>query len=237
MQPNQKTLFGWLTLCTLYSGTVPAFGQGTNLIQAEVDSVVEDSLWTWGPLRLTPQIRLGAGYDSNSLSSAETPDDDFAATIAPGIRVATAMGNRAIIDVSQEVGIVYYQEIEGLRDVTMATRLGGTVGGRRVLFRIEDEFFGGNARPTSEFDVPAESRSNALQAALEVALGNRHLLTTGYRYHRSDYEDIVADPLRTTDRLNRTTQTYTLRLTRRLTGKTSAAAEGSYELMDFEEAA
>ncbi|MGH9459678.1 MAG: outer membrane beta-barrel protein, partial [Vicinamibacteria bacterium] len=237
MQPNQNAFFGLLTLCALYSGTVPAYGQSTNLIQAEVDSVVEDSLWTLGPLRLTPQIRLGAGYDSNSLSSAEAPNDDFAATVAPGIRIATAMGNRAIIDVFQELGFVYYQEIEGLRDVTTATRIGGTVGGRRVLFRIEDELSAGNARPTSEFDVPAESRSNALQAALEVALGNKHLLTTSYRYHRSDYEDIVVDPLRTIDLLNRTTHTYGLRLTKRLTAKTSAAAEGSYELMDFEEAA
>jgi hypothetical protein len=237
MQPKQKAFFGWLTLGALCSGTVPAFGQSTNLIQAEVDSVVEESLWTLGPLRLTPQIRLGAGYDSNSLSSSETPMDDFAATVAPGIRVATAMGNRAIIDVFQELGFVYYQQIEGLRDVSTATRIGGTVGGRRVLFRIEDEFFGGNARPTSEFDVPAESRSNALEAALEVALGTKHLLTTSYRYHRADYEDIVVDPLRTIDLLNRTTQTYGLRLTRRLTGKTSAAVEGSYELMDFEEGA
>jgi hypothetical protein len=237
MQPNQKTFFGLLALCMLFFGTLPAFSQSTNLIQAEVDSVVEDSVWTFGPLRLTPQIRLGAGYDSNSLSSATTPVDDFAATVAPGIRIATPMGNRAIIDVFQELGFVYYQQVEGLRDVSTVTRIGGTVGGRRVLFRIEDEFLGGNDRPTSEFDVPAERRSNELRAALEVALGNKNLLTTSYRYNRYDYEDIVVDPLRTIDLLNRVTQTYGLRLTRRLTAKTSAAMEGSYEMMDFEEAA
>jgi hypothetical protein len=237
MRPNHKNCFGLLTFCVLSFVTMPAFGQGTNLMQSEVDSVVEGSLWKLGPLRLTPQLRIGTGYDSNTLSSADAPVGDYAASVAPGIRVATPMRNRAIIEVFQELNFIYYHQVEGLRDVSNVTRVGGTVGGRRVLFRIQDEFLGGNDRPTSEFDVPSQRRGNVLQAALEVALGQRHLLTTTYRYNRLEYEDIVVDPLRNIELLNRTTQTYGLRFTRRLTGKTSAAVEGSYQTMDFDESA
>ncbi len=142
-----------------------------------------------------------------------------------------------VLDFYQELDFVYYHQVESLRDVFTVTRVGGTVGGRRVLFRVQDEFRGGKARPTSEFDVPAERRNNVLRAALEVALGNKHLLTTTYSNRRLEYEDIVIDPLRRIDLLNRSVQTYDLRLTRRLSAKTSAAVEGSYETMDFDEAA
>lgn len=238
MRWKRETLLTCLVLglCTVLV-TRPASGQGTNLIQSEVDSVVEGSLWKLGPLRLTPQIRLGAGYDSNSLSSAAAPIDDFAVRVAPGLRVATPMRNRAILDVYQELNFVYYRRVENLRDVFSTTRVGGTVGGRKVLLRLEDEFLGGKTRPTSEFDIPAERRGNVLRAELELALGNRHLLTTSYRYNRYEYEDIVVDPLRTIELLNRSVQSYGLRLTRRISTKTSAAVEGSYETMDFDEAA
>ena len=114
----------------------PATGQGVNLIQTEVDTAVEQSLWKWGPLRLTPQIRFGAGYDSNSLSSPALPLDDFAATIAPGLRVVTPMSNRAVLEFYPELDFVYYHRVEALRDIFNVTRLGGVVGGRKLLFRI-----------------------------------------------------------------------------------------------------
>ena len=239
MRWKQETLVSnlFLSLSVALVSALPASGQSTNLIQTEVDAVVEESLWKWGPLRLTPQIRLEAGYDSNSLSSAAAPVDDLTATLAPGLRIATPLRNRAVLDVFQELDFVYYDQVDNLRDVFSVTRIGGSVGGRRVLLRTENEFLGGKTRPTSEFDVPAERRGGTLRTALDVALGNKHLLTAGYRYNRYRYEDIVVDPLRRVERLNRSIHTYGLRLTRRLTGKTSAAIEGSYQSIDFDEAA
>src|SRR3990172_2679330 len=215
----------------------PATGQGVNLIQTEVDTAVEQSLWKWGPLRLTPQIRFGSGYDSNSLSSPAVPIDDFAATIAPGLRVVTPMSNRAVLEFYPELDFVYYHRVEALRDIFNVTRLGGVVGGRKLLFRIQDEFRNGKTRPTSEVDIPAERRSNVLRASLEVALGTKHLLTTTYRNSRDQYEDLVVDPLRSTELLNRTEHTYGLRLSRYLTAKTTAVVEGSFQTLDFDEEA
>ena len=242
MQPSHKSLFGFSVLYVLCISGTPALGQGTNLIQSEVDSAVEGSLWKLGPLRLTPQIRIGAGYDSNSLSSTEAPFGDFAATVAPGIGVATLMRNRAIIEVFEELDFTYYRDIESLRNVSNATRVGGKVGGRRLLLRVEDEFLTGTTRPTSESDVPADRRNNVLTAAIDIAVGNKQLVTTTYQYQRYDYLELedqgaLLDPLRSIERLNRTTQDFGLRFTHRLTAKTSAAVEGWYETVTFDDAA
>ncbi len=218
---------------------LPVLAQSEHLTQAEIDSAIEESLWKLGPFRMRPQIRIGAGYDSNSLSSASATEqiDDFTARIAPGIRVVTPMKNRALLEVYEEVNFVYYNQVENLRDIYNVTRLGGAVGGRKVLFRVYDEFRNGRTRPSSEFDIPANRRQNTLLAEMDLSLGTRHLLTFGYRHNRLRYQDEFLSPLRSTELLNRTEHTYRLRLTRRLSSKTSAIVEGSYQLMDFDEAA
>ncbi len=217
----------------------PVLAQSEHLTQAEIDSAIEESLWTLGPFRMRPQIRIGAGYDSNSLSSASATEqiDDFAARIAPGIRVVTPLKNHALLEVYEEVNFVYYNQVAGLRDIFNVTRLGGAVGGRKILFRVYDEFRNGKTRPSSEFDIPADRRQNTLLAEMDLSLGTRHLLTLGYRHNRLQYQDVFASPLRSTELLNRTEHSYALRFTRHLSSKTSAVIEGSYQLMDFDEAA
>ena len=218
---------------------LPAPAQSDHLTQTEIDSAIGESLWKLGPFRMRPQIRIGAGYDSNSLSSASATEqiEDFTARIAPGIRVVTPMKNRAILEVYEEVNFIYYNQVENLRDIYNVTRLGGAVGGRKVLFRVYDEFRNGRARPSSEFDIPTKRRQNTLLAEMDLSLGTRHLLTFGYRHNRLQYQDVFDSPLRSTELLNRTEHTYGLRFTRRLSSKTSAVIEGSYQLMDFDEAA
>ena len=82
------------------------------------------------PFHMQPQIRIGAGYDSNSLSSASATEqiDDFTARIAPGIRVVPQMKNRAFLEIYEEVNFVYYNQVEDLRDIYNVTRLGGRDG-------------------------------------------------------------------------------------------------------------
>ena len=234
-------LVGSLAAFLLLS-TSPILAQGEkdeDLTQAEIDSAIEESLWKLGPFRMKPQIRIGAGYDSNSLSSASATQqiEDFTARVAPGIRVVTPMKNHALLEVYQELNFVYYNQVEDLRDIYNVTRLGGAVGGRKVLFRVYDEFRSGRTRPSSEFDIPADQRQNTLLAEMDFSLGTRHLLTLSYRLNSLKFQDVFPSPLRSAQLLDRTEHTYGLRLTRRLSSKTSAIIQGSYELMDFDEAA
>jgi hypothetical protein len=212
-----------------------ASAQTAGLIQTEVDTAVEQTMWKWGPLRLTPTLRVGMGYDSNTLSSSAFEVEDFRAAIAPGIRVVTPMRNRALLEVYQEVGFVYYQRVESLRDIANRTRVGGAVGGSKVLLRVSDEFRSGKTRPTSEFDIPAELRTNVLLSELDFAIGKRHQLTISYENSRNLYEDLVPTTLRTTRLLNRREQTYGVHFYRRLTAKTKAVVEGLYQTLDFDE--
>ena len=237
---TKPILVGYLAASLLvFLNALPVLAQNEHLTQTEIDSAIEESLWKLGPFRMRPQIRIGAGYDSNSLSSASATEqiEDFTARIAPGIRVVTPMKNRALLEIYEEVNFVYYNRVENLRDINNVTRLGGAMGGRKVLFRIHDEFRNGRTRPSSEFDVPAKRRQNTVLAEMDLSLGTRHLLTFGYRRNHLRYQDVFPSPLRSTELLNRTEHTYSLRLTRRLSSKTSAVIEGSYELMDFDEAA
>ena len=91
--------------------------------------------------------------------------------------------------------------------------------------------------PQASSTFPAKRRQNTVLAEMDLSLGTRHLLTFGYRRNHLRYQDVFPSPLRSTELLNRTEHTYSLRLTRRLSSKTSAVIEGSYELMDFDEAA
>lgn len=72
---------------------------------------------------------------------------------------------------------------------------------------------------------------------MDLSLGTRHLLTFGYRRNLLQYRDEFPSPLRSTELLNRTEHSYGLRLTRRLSSKSSAVVEGSYQLFDFDESA
>ena len=114
----------------VFLNALPVLAQNEHLTQTEIDSAIEESLWKLGPFRMRPQIRIGAGYDSNSLSSASATEqiEDFTARLAPGIRVVTPMKNRALLEIYEEVNFVYYNRVENLRDINNVTRLGGRDG-------------------------------------------------------------------------------------------------------------
>jgi hypothetical protein len=51
---------------------------------------------------------------------------------APGLRAAVPIGNRAPIEVFEELNFVYYKDVEDLRDVFNVTRIGGAIGGKNA---------------------------------------------------------------------------------------------------------
>lgn len=217
--------------------TTPMLAQSSEgLIQKEVDQATEDSPWKLGPFRLTPSFRLDGGYDSNGLSSADAPRDDVRLSVAPGLRTVAPLRRRAFLEVYEELDVVYYRKLEDLRDVFNVTRIGGAVGGNNLVFRLFDTFREEKARPTSEFDVPTRLRSNALDASVSIALGWRQELALAYQRSTSSVLDPVEVgevPLASV--LDRREDGYAVRLSRRLTGKTSAVLEGFFIVQDFQD--
>lgn len=238
MQLRTKTWVTALLLATCVSASAHAQAEGErkNLIGREIEDAVEQSRWKLGPFRLTPQIQIGAGYDSNSLSSPTSPVEDTVFRVAPGIRSVVPLGDRALIEVHEELNFVHYQDLEQLRDVFNVTRLGGAIGGKNVLFRVQDEFRKGKLRPTSELDVPVDQRSNRFDAEMRLALGWRQELSLLYERARYRIEDSsLIDGVPVSSLLDRDEDSYLLQLSRQLTGKTDAVFEGLYQVLDYED--
>jgi len=213
----------------------PAAAQSGNMIETEIDQAVEGSLWRLGPLRLTPQLRLGGGYDDNALSSAFVPISDVSFSVGPGLRAVTPLGRRGLIDVYQEVDFVYFRELEELRDIFGITRAGVAFGGKDLVVRVEDEFRSAKTRPSSEFDVPVDQKTNRLAASVGLALGWRHQLSLGYENMRTRVGDqepgVGAGPA--SERLDRDQVVYRLRLSRYVTARTTFLLEAFREKFDF----
>ncbi len=204
-----------------------------NLIQREIDEALEQSKWRAGAFRFTPTLLIGAGYDSNSLSSPITPVEDSLFRAAPGIRAVVPMRNSALLDLYQELHFLYYKDLEQLRGIFPLTRLGGAVGGKNIILRIQNEFREDKVRPTTEFDFPFDQRSNQFNASLGVALGWRQELTFLYEHARYRLKEDEDEEEEIRSFLNRDLDSYVLRFTRHLSAKTDLVFEGLYEVLDY----
>jgi hypothetical protein len=229
------TLFLLALACFIESAESQQQGtQSKNLIRQEIDGALGQARWRLGPFRLTPQVRIGAGYDSNSYSSATEPIGDLVFRAAPGLRAAVPIGNRALIEVFEELNFVYYKDVEDLRDVFNVTHIGGAVGGKNAVLRLDTEFRREKARHTSEFDYPMDQRSDRFGAGVDFALGWRHILTLNYQKTRYRIEDnILVDGTPVRNLLDRDENNYALQLTRHLTAKTDLVFEGLYQILDY----
>lgn len=212
----------------------PVEEERSNLIREEIEEALAESKWQAGAFRLTPTLLIGAGYDSNSLSSPITPVEDGLFRAAPGIRAVVPMKNSALLDLYQELHFLYYRDLDQLRGIFPLTRVGGAVGGKRIILRVQNEFKQDKVRPTTEFDFPLDQRSNRFNASLGIAIGWRQELTllyedARYRIEEDENEDEIRNSL------NRNFDTYVLRFTRHLTAKTDLLFEGMYEVLDYVE--
>jgi hypothetical protein len=218
-----------------------------DLIQQEIDAAIASSRWEVGPFRLSPRLGLGVGYDSNGAylsesqaqaeSESEQPVSDLRAVASPGILATVPLGNRALIWASQDFNVLYYKELDDLRDLLSTTGLGGAVGGRKLIFRLQDRFGKQKTGVTSEFDIPTDQEWNELQGSIGFALGSRHLLDV--TYHLSTLrildEEIEVGGTPVESLLDRDETTYGMVLSRRLSRKTSLIFEGFFERYDFED--
>ena len=116
------------------------------------------------------------------------------------------------------------------------TRVGGGFGGRRYLTEVQYEFQDDIRRPTSEFDLPVEQRTNILDASLTLALGWRNQLSARYSNNRAKIRGELVEAGSVAERLNSERHTGSIDLVRRLSSRTDGVVEGYFERIDFEDA-
>jgi hypothetical protein len=230
----------FLLLATIAAIVAPSPGlaQPEDLMQQEIEDQLENSVWERGPFYLTPSLRTGIGYDSNAVLTNDAENPDVTASFAPGLKAAIPLGNRVLVNLYEELDFVYYRDLVALRDIFNVTRVGGAIGGKSMVVYIEDEFREEKVRPTREFDVPVDQRSNRLGTSARVSVGWRHELAFTLQRYRVEVFDNDADltirgaPV--SDVLTRTENNYGVLLSRYVTDQTAALVEFSAARQEFD---
>jgi hypothetical protein len=141
------------------------------------------------------------------------------------------------VDLYEELDFVYFRDLEALRDIANLTRVGGVFGGKSLVMSVQGEFRAGKVRPSREFDIPVEQRSNRLSASLSHSLGFRHELSFEYERYSVRIQDseltVREDPIKSL--MDRVENTYGLKLTRHLSPETAVYFEGFYNVQDFDD--
>lgn len=228
-----------LTICKPSSAQQNAASEETadpGLIGDEINHALEVSIFKAGAFRLRPDLQIIGGYDSNAFSSAENPLSDEYFKAIPSVRVFLIMSDRAVLNLDEDLNIVYYRNESDLSDVYSSTHPSIAFGGNRWLIKASDGFETGVVRPSTEFDVPTDQRTNNFDTSFAVALGDRSNIAF---YYNNFYLKILdptitsANGIPLTQLLDRTTALYGGRFTRNVTDTTSAIGEFYYQQMDF----
>lgn len=228
-----------LFTCAAVLGLCTSIFAQTNdsLIEQEIERELQSSIFHYGPFYLAPKVFVGGGYDSNPLSSSLDPQPDVAFLATPAVNVVIPFKRRAMLEIYEEVDLLYYREQTELNGAYNATRVGGTIGARKVMMNFAYDFIDIRARPTSEVDVPLNQTSTQYGGGLTFALGSKQQLNLNYSHYkfRIDDQQFLVDDVIVSRALDRTEDAIRVNLTRILTSKTSALLEGFFEKQDFSE--
>src|SRR5262249_6490913 len=218
--------------------TVPAESTPEGLIGKEIEQAIEESVFKTGAFRIRPDLQVLGGYDSNAFSSAQNPVEDELFKVIPAIRTFVILQDRAVINVDEALNIVYYRSEPDLNDIFNSTSPAIALGGSRWLFKARDSFATGLVRPSTEFDIPTDQRTNNFDTSFAIAVGDRSNISAFYNNFNLkilDHTVTSAAGVPLFELLNRSTNLYGGAFTRNLTETSSAIGEFYYEQLNFAE--
>lgn len=215
--------------------TSPEEGVVSGLIGKEIDQAIKDSIFQVGAFRFLPGLQVLGGYDSNAFSSAESPQADETFRIIPAIRTFLVLRDRSVINLDEALNMVYYREQASLRDVYNTTHAAGSFGGNRWLIKADDSFETGKIRPSSEFDIPTDQRTNSFNSSVTITVGERSDFSFSYGnfYAKILDQTATSNGIPVSELLDRTVNRYSGRVTRETSETSSTIAEFVYEKLDF----
>ncbi len=162
------------------------------LMEIRIDEALQNALFRAGAFHVLPGLNVFGEYDSNGLSSSDNEQADYDLQALPSVLAVLPFKSRALFELYEAVHFIYYRELEDLRGIFDSTAVRFTIGGRRVVFSVGDEFHNERVRPTLEFDFPIDQRRNTLNTSLTLGLGERSELQAGLIYSTTTIlEDIV----------------------------------------------
>jgi hypothetical protein len=209
------------------------------LMEVLIDQALQNTLFRAGIFYVQPNLNIFGQYDSNGLSLADTdnPESDYNFQAVPSILVYLPFQSRALLEIDEAVQFIYYRELQDLNGVFNSTRAKFTIGGRRVLFTISDDFHYERIRPTQEFDFPANSRTNNFFSSFTLGLGERSALEAGFTSSTDRITEDIVNPtgIPLSDFFDRTENRAFVELRRSISERTAFVTNVYYEKLNFAE--
>jgi hypothetical protein len=207
------------------------------LMELLIDQALQNTLFRAGIFYVQPNLNIFGQYDSNAFSLADNPQADYNFQAIPSVLIYLPFKSRALLEIDEGVQFIYYRELQDLNGVFNSTRAKFSIGGRRVLFTISDEFHYERTRPTQEFDFPVNQRRNYFLSSFTLGLGERSALEAGFTSFTNTITEDFVDPLGipVSDFYDRTENRAFVEFRRGVSERTAFVTNVYYEKLDFAE--
>lgn len=227
----RKTLLAVFAAIALLGGA-PAFAQ---TVEGGPDpSIVKVRL---GPLMMNPTISVSnIGIDHNVFNDppSKAPAEDFTVTVTPLSDFWLRLGP-TWVTASLNEQINWYQKYASERTANNAYKLGWSVPGSRVSFKIAGSYINARERPGFEIDTRAARKETEFNGLIDFhALAKSYIGVSAVRtqIRFAEEADFLGVNLKTS--LNRVASSYSVNLRHALTPLTSITLSGTHSAAQFE---
>jgi hypothetical protein len=177
-----------------------------------------------GPLLMNPSVSItNIGIDRNVFNDPpdRLPKEDFTVTVTPLTDMWLRLGPTWLSGTLAE-SVNWYQKYSSERNATNSYKLGWTVPGSRVSFRVDGSYLSSRDRPGFEIDTRAGRKETMFKGALEWRAMSKSFVGVTAARQQTRFDDearYLGVNLQTS--LNRVDSTYGLNLRHQLTPLTS----------------
>lgn len=207
------------------------------LMEVLIDQALQNTLFRAGIFYVQPNVNIFGQYDSNGFSVENDPQPDYNFQAIPSVLIYLPFQSRALLEVDEGLQFIYYRELKDLNGVFNSTRAKFTMGGRRVLFTISDDFHVERIRPTQEFDFPVNQRRNNFFSSFTLGLGELSAIEAGFTSSTDKITEDIVNPtgIPLSDFFDRTESRAFVELRRSVSERTAFVTNFYYEKINFAE--
>lgn len=207
------------------------------LMEVLIDQALQNTLFRAGIFYVQPNVNIFGQYDSNGFSVENNPQPDYNFQAIPSVLIYLPFQSRALLEVDEGLQFIYYRDLKDLNGVFNSTRAKFTMGGRRVLFTISDDFHVERIRPTQEFDFPVNQRRNNFFSSFTLGLGELSALEAGFTSSTDKITEDIVNPtgIPLSDFFDRTESRAFVELRRSVSERTAFVTNFYYEKINFAE--
>jgi hypothetical protein len=230
----------FLLFLMIFAVSIYSYGQGYRTFRQEMEQIVKETRWQFGPFRIHPTFRFtNVGYDNNVYyqQKEEGPVSDFTATLSPEVKVHLLFRNYIILTLTENPEYVYYLEQGRER------RWNNTLSPefkllflRRFVISGSYSYRNRRRRASSEFDVRANEHIESYEGSLFYETPRGTAFGISALSERISYEDITfpGEEIYLSRRLNRKERSGNFEFYYRVFSETFFFVTGGYTEYNFE---